>query len=118
MIPNGKEMEYDGHHLVFYSEPSACGGCFFEDNGSCPDCDQGIWVDASPSSWNTGKPTEEGWYLIEYENVWKGSRHEGTKSYRAVKRYRDEQDDYIYEDGGIRHEDIWKPVRWQKITPQ
>lgn len=64
MIPNGKEMDWDGHHLVFESTTYQCRGCFFEDRGSCPDCDEGLWVEENPSPWHTGKPTEEGWYLL------------------------------------------------------
>ena len=68
MIPNGKEMNWNGHHLVFESEPDRCRGCFFADKDSCPDCDEGAWVEDSP--WCTGIPTEEGWYLIKYK--WNG----------------------------------------------
>ena len=59
MIPNGKEITIDGHKVVFESEPSDCRGCFFENRDSCPDCDEGIWVEEG-SPWHTGTPTEEG----------------------------------------------------------
>lgn len=45
MIPNGKEMTWKGHHLVFESEPNPCRGCFFADKDECPDCDDGAWVE-------------------------------------------------------------------------
>ena len=45
MIPNGKEMTWNGHHLVFESEPNPCRGCFFADKDECPDCDEGAWVE-------------------------------------------------------------------------
>ena len=45
MIPNGKEMTWKGHHLVFESEPNPCRGCFFADKDECPDCDEGAWVE-------------------------------------------------------------------------
>ena len=45
MIPNGKEMTWNGHHLVFESEPDPCRGCFFADKNECPDCDEGAWVE-------------------------------------------------------------------------
>lgn len=63
MIPNGKEMNWNGHRLVFESEPDNCRGCFFADKRECPECDMGIWVEDSP--WYTGTPTEEGWYLLK-----------------------------------------------------
>ena len=64
MIPNGKQIIIDGHNLTFESEPSDCRGCFFENRDSCPDCDEGIWVEEG-SPWHTGTPTEEGWYLCK-----------------------------------------------------
>ena len=45
MIPNGKEMTWKGHHLVFEAEPDPCRGCFFADKDECPDCDEGAWVE-------------------------------------------------------------------------
>jgi len=77
MIPNGKQIIIDGHNLTFESEPSDCRGCFFENRDSCPDCDEGIWVDEG-SPWHTWTPTEEGWYLCAYgdnfycANYWQG----------------------------------------------
>lgn len=50
MIPNGKEMNWNGHKLVFESEPGVCRGCFFADKNECPDCDEGLWVE-EPSVW-------------------------------------------------------------------
>ena len=64
--------------------------------------------------WHTGTPTEEGWYLIKYVCIHEG-RYKGRLSYRAVKRYKDEIDGYIYEDGGINADDAWKPIEYQKI---
>lgn len=63
MIPNGKEMNWNGHHLVFESTTYQCRGCFFEDKDECPDCDEGLWVEENPSPWHIGKPTEQGWYF-------------------------------------------------------
>lgn len=77
MIPNGKEIIIDGHKVVFESEPSDCRGCFFENRDSCPDCDEGIWVEEG-SPWHTGTPTEEGWYLIKY-------KHNGGIRYIAME---------------------------------
>ena len=64
VIPNGKEMNWNGHRLVFESESSKCRGCFFGDKNECPDCDEGVWVEENP--WCTGTPTEEGWYLLAF----------------------------------------------------
>ena len=64
MIPNGQEIIFDGHNLTFESDPSVCRGCFFEDRDSCPDCDEGIWVEEG-SPWHTGTPTENGYYLCK-----------------------------------------------------
>jgi len=61
----GKRMEYEGHHLRYQSD---CEGCFFDGKESCPDCDMGIWIEEKPSPWHTGKPTEEGWYLIKIKS--------------------------------------------------
>ena len=49
MIPNGKEMTWKGHHLVFEAEPNPCRGCFFADKDECPDCDEGAWVEDAES---------------------------------------------------------------------
>lgn len=62
MIPNGEKMDWNGHHLVF---DIPCRGCFFNDKDSCPDCDEGLWVEENPSPWHTGTPTEEGWYVCK-----------------------------------------------------
>lgn len=78
MIPNGKEMNWNGHHLVFESENYQCRGCFFADKDECPECDEGLWVEEDHSPWHTGTPTEEGWYLCAYgdnfycANYWQG----------------------------------------------
>lgn len=66
MIPNGEQMDWNGHNLIFESEPCSCRGCFFENRDSCPDCDEGIWVEDNPSPWHAGTPTEEGWYLVQH----------------------------------------------------
>jgi len=66
------------------------------------------------NNWHTGTPTEEGWYLIKYKCILDG-KYKGNLSFRAVKRYKDELDGFIYEDGGINADDIWKPIEWQKI---
>lgn len=68
MIPNGKEMNWNGHHLVFESEVDVCEGCFFADKDECPDCDEGVWVEKNPSPWHTEKPTEEGYYVLIFPN--------------------------------------------------
>jgi len=47
MIPNGKTMDWNGHHLVFMSEPDPYRVCFFADKDECPDCDEWVWVEAS-----------------------------------------------------------------------
>lgn len=72
MIPNGEKMDWNGHHLVF---DIPCRGCFFADKDSCPDCDEGLWVEEKPSPWHTGTPTEDiqdndwytGWYTFAYK---------------------------------------------------
>lgn len=66
MIPNGKKMNWHGHHLTFESEDDWCRGCFFADKDECPDCDEGAWVEDKPNPWHTGTPTEEGWYVIAF----------------------------------------------------
>ena len=66
VIPNGKEMNWNGHKLRFELSPSNCVGCFFKDKNECPDCDDGAWVEDSP--WCTGKPTDEGWYLLKIKS--------------------------------------------------
>ena len=45
MIPNGKEMTWNGHQLVFESKLDPCRGCFFADKDEWPDCDEGAWVE-------------------------------------------------------------------------
>ena len=65
MIPNGKEIIIDGHKVVFESTTYQCRGCFFENRDSCPDCDEGIWVEEG-SPWHTGTPTEAGLYVIAF----------------------------------------------------
>ena len=64
MIPNGKTMNWHGHHLTFESEDDWCRGCFFADKNECPDCDDGAWVEDNPNPWHTGTPTEEGEYVV------------------------------------------------------
>lgn len=64
MIPNGKEMNWNGHHLVFESEACLCDGCFFQGKDGCPDCDEGKWVEDKPSPWHIGTPREEGLYWV------------------------------------------------------
>ena len=66
MIPNGEEMNWNGHHLVFESENDPCRGCFFADKDECPECDEGLWVEKNSSPWHTGLPTKEGKYLVKY----------------------------------------------------
>ena len=66
VIPNGKEMTWNGHKLRFELSPSDCVGCFFKDKSECPDCDDGAWVEDNP--WCTGTPTEEGWYLLKIKS--------------------------------------------------
>ena len=64
MIPNGQEIIFDGHKVVFESTTYQCRGCFFENRDSCPDCDEGIWVEEG-SPWHTEPPTEKGWYVCK-----------------------------------------------------
>lgn len=66
MIPNGKEMNWNGHKLVFESENNPCRGCFFDGKAECHECDEGVWVEENPSPWHTGTPSEEGWYLVQH----------------------------------------------------
>ena len=66
VIPNGKEMNWNGHKLRFELSPSDCVGCFFKDKNECPECDDGAWVEDSP--WCTGTPKEEGWYLLKIKS--------------------------------------------------
>lgn len=63
--PNGEEMDWHGHKLVL--EKDLCNFCFFLDKGECPDCGNGVWVERNPSPWHAGVPTEEGWYLYEWD---------------------------------------------------
>jgi len=66
--------------------------------------------------WHTGTPTEEGWFIVKYECVCEG-RYKGRIGYRAVRRKKDPIDGYIYEDGAIKADDVWKPIEWQRIEP-
>ena len=78
MIPNGKEMDWHGHKLVFESENDQCRGCFFADKDECPECDEGLWVEENPSPWHTGTPTEGGLYLVvthEGYDVWRFNKN-------------------------------------------
>ena len=103
MIPNGKEMNWEGHRLRFESEHDICRGCFFCEKDSCPDCDEGAWIEDSP--WCTGTPTEEGWYLIAF-----------TYEFEEGVRY---TTDY-FKDGKWAFpmvRDISKLRAWQKIEP-
>ena len=63
--------------------------------------------------WQTGKPTEEGWYLVKYECILE-CKHKGKLTYRAVHIYYDKYGIYN-EDGSLGHDDVWKPIEWQKI---
>ena len=106
VIQNGKEMNWNGHKLRFELSPSDCVGCFFKDKSECPDCDDGAWVEDSP--WCTGKPTEEGWYLLAF-------------------KYGDEDSRTFYE--VLKWEGVWKDkdigwdalkvfdLAWMPITP-
>ena len=73
MIPNGKQMDWNGHKLTFESEHDRCSGCFFENKNECPDCDEGIWVEKG-YPWHTGTPIDEikenDWYTFAYK--WNG----------------------------------------------
>jgi len=73
-----------------------------------------ILLELDDSDWQTGTPTDVGWFLIKYECVCEG-RYKGTIGYRAVRRKKDPIDGYIYEDGAIKADDVWKPIEWQKI---
>ena len=66
--------------------------------------------------WHTGTPSEVGWFLVKYECVCEG-RYKGRIGYRAVRRKKDPIDGYIYEDGAINADDVWRPIEWQKIEP-
>ena len=68
MIPNGKQMDWNGHNLTFESEHDQCTGCFFANKNECPDCDEGIWVEENPSPWHTGTPTENGTYVCRMKD--------------------------------------------------
>lgn len=124
MIPNGKEMNWNGHHLVFESEPSKCVGCFFDDKNECPECDEGVWVEDSP--WHTGTPTKEtnedneycyaimfyydGWYLSDY--LFKANHKEGC--FETSPRGDEKPIKFKFsEDNPPFH----TAIRWQKITP-
>ena len=69
MIPNGKQINWNGHHLVFESEQDSCRGCFFADKDECPECDEGLWIENNPSPWHTGTPTENGDYFVQYNHL-------------------------------------------------
>ena len=84
-------MTLKGHRVVFESEPAPCRGCFFADKDSCPDCDEGIWVEESPYSWHTGTPTEEGWYLVVVK--WKDY---ANKTNRRYKYFEFKNNNWIY----------------------
>lgn len=112
MIPNGKEIDWNGHHLVFESEPDQCRGCFFADKDSCPDCDEGAWVEKNPSPWHTGTPTEDGWYLVAYECVY-DCKNKGKIEYFTLNIITDEDGYKDYR--GRASDDVWKAVAWQKI---
>ena len=101
MIPNGKQMNWNGHHLVFESEQDNCRGCFFADKDACPDCDEGLWIEKNPSPWHTETPTEEGWYLIKYKEA------PNDPIQYAVEPFKD---------GKWLHFSIER-LAWQKIEP-
>lgn len=67
-----------------------------------------------PSSWHTGTPSEEGFWLIKYKCVVEG-KYNGRLTYRAVKIEKDKIDGFAYESGGIGAEEYWKPIEYQKI---
>ena len=119
MIPNGKEMDWNGHHLVFESENYQCRGCFFADKDECPDCDQGVWVEKNPYPWHTGTPTETGEYLVcrvpeagylfRYNQLCVFSDLMGILEHKIF---------YIGEVGKNSFENITDSViAWQKIEP-
>lgn len=104
-------------------------GSYFEDDVceyvSCTRCNASTplmykkgesieWWNRRPSPWRTGTPTEEGWYLVKYQCVLEG-KYKGRLSYRTIKRYKDKIDNFIYEEGGIGHDDVWMPIEYQKI---
>lgn len=106
MIPNGQEIIFDGHKVVFESTTYQCRGCFFENRDSCPDCDGGIWVEDNPSPWHTGTPTEEGWYLCQTKGR-KGSY------LPSVLRWNGE----IWTSKSKRPLVLMDVVAWQRIEP-
>ena len=111
MIPNGKTMDWHGHKLVFESENNPCRGCFFEDKGECPECDEGLWVE-EPNPWHKGEPTEEGWFLIAYKSITQDSPF----VYFTWHQWRDEEGDWQFD--GFRPNDFWKPVKYRVIEEE
>lgn len=113
MIPNGKEMTLKGHRVVFESEPAPCRGCFFADKDSCPDCDEGIWVEESPYSWHTGTPTEEGDYLCWVKGSFgiKHGLYYNRCKYKDGNWFDDEVTNYNLKNL------CFQVIAWQKITP-
>lgn len=113
MIPNGKQMDWNGHKLTFESEHDRCSGCFFENKNECPDCDEGIWIEEG-SPWHTGKPIEDGWYLVAYECVY-DCKNKGKIEYHTLNIITHEDGFRDYR--GYASDDVWKAVAWQKIEP-
>lgn len=114
MIPNGKEMTWEGHHLVFESEPSQCRGCFFDDKDSCPcQCDNGVWVEKNSSPWHTGTPTEEGDYLCWVKGPFgiKHGLYYNRCKYKDGNWFDDEVTSYNLKNM------CFQVIAWQKVEP-
>lgn len=107
MIPNGKEIIIDGHKVVFESTTYQCRGCFFENRDSCPDCDEGIWVEEG-SPWHTGTPTEEGYYLCHIQFY--------SEDYESDEEGYDIP--YWFKNGSWEgNDENVRIIAWQKIEP-
>ena len=61
------------------------------------------------NKWHTGTPAEEGWYLIAYKPI----EQDSPLVYYTWHQWRDAEG--YWQSDGIRPNDFWKPIAWQKI---
>ena len=77
--------------------------------------DNDLWDAIQPQgNWHTGKPTEDGWYLVAYECVY-DCKNKGKIEYHTLNiiTHEDGYRDYR----GRASDDVWKAIAWMPIEP-
>lgn len=115
-MENRELIDHNGKKLMFVATANECDGCYFGNKKSCPECDGGIFVELPDFwPWIEGYPEEEGWFVIEYVCTYEP--YKGKRTYRTVRRFRDElMSKAIWEEGGLsRNDDVWQPSRYRRL---